>query len=347
MLKSETMRPVAIVGLVACAWLWVGCGGESRGSGGASGGDPGEAGEAGQAQGDGGSAQGDSGSSQGAAGSSSTSGGHLGEGGSTTGGFSTGGEYPPGGALGYGGDGAGSTGHSGNGSGGQGQGGLVVAGGTSNGTGGQAAGGTGQGQGGAIELGGLGGVPACTETDQAATNQYRVRGTTVGTNGTYSDYCTEDGNLVEYSCEMGCDSYALGYGGLPITAGAAGAITSQVLPIVCMPYAIGPVIEAEVNCDGRCQDGTCFGWCPDFGDSLTVSGVSGGEVAMETPNGYSLKCEVTVTQPGYDCAEPILVGTSLNVLALGSCTTAATYFGTDLPNSIGNQACSYGCTVQF
>lgn len=86
-----------------------------------------------------------------------------------------------------------------------------------------------------------------------------------GVNGTFVDHCV-DGNLIDYACEI------LG-GDFPTTT--------------------GEVIFDELDCSGRCQDGTCPDPCLR-GATLRYVSVSedGIHVVTNVDNGWSYQCEL-------------------------------------------------------
>jgi hypothetical protein len=125
----------------------------------------------------------------------------------------------------------------------------VAAGGSSTGDAGRGGGGAQAGSGGAsgesggAGRGGAGGgasseVIVCPERLglPELTLDPEVRQTIEGTNGTFSDECEANGDLVEYTCEMRelCEFE----GG-------------------CAPFPTGRVISRVFECAGACEDGAC------------------------------------------------------------------------------------------
>jgi hypothetical protein len=336
------------------AWLWiagalVACGGGSsdlfdNANGGPVTGEGGEGAET--------ASGGDSGNSGGATGSggAATTGGRA-QGGSSSGGASSGGATTTGGrAEGgneTGGSDAGGESSGGESSAGESSGGMsggMSSGGTSNG--GTSNGGTSTGGAtgvGGKNTGGTGGMAMkCSDPDGA---DYQTRGTAKGTNGSFQDKCVE-GELVEYLCETQvvtgpCElaSAADGAAFRPIGGGP-----SIAPPIDCQVQT-GKVIESHVDCDGRCRDGTCFYWCPDFEDEVEYQDVQGGEVLFENTRTHSrYRCEATFEQGGYDCTDPDLEGRTASVVSLGTCNTTQVVFGTSTGKD-QTQNCTYSCVV--
>jgi hypothetical protein len=283
-----------------------------------------------ESAGKGGSGQGGS-SRGGSAGTGGASGGTGGASGGT-GGSATGGASGRGGGSGgltggsagaTGGVGGAQGGDAGSGAAGAGQGGT---------TGGSSAGLAGGGQ-----SGGGGAGTACSDPDVGAGlgDGTRKQGTAVGTNGSFTDACDESGNLVEHSCELApCISarVAVPFGG---TSGAGG--------ISACPT--GRVVSTTIDCGGHCEDGACFGWCAEQGGQFEVTSVDGTNLTM-TKGDDEYSCAVVFQREGYDCLGQALVGRTLVVTSLGSCTGASTTWGWDDPESAMIQECTFTCTLK-
>lgn len=193
----------------------------------------------------------------------------------------------------------------------------------------------GRGSGGSASQGGAT-TGVCSDSDMNLSAPYKVAAIAVGTNGSFADACDATGNLTEYSCETLCEGGAFTSGN-PISSAA-------IMMPPCTPQQTGRVLSTSVNCGGRCDAGRCFQWCPNQGDKVVASSVTGSTVAMRFA-GYNLSCKVVFTQSGYDCLAPSIAGSQLTAVSLGNCTGTTTVFGTDLPNSAGGQACTYECTL--
>jgi hypothetical protein len=184
--------------------------------------------------------------------------------------------------------------------------------------------------------GGQTATPICSDPDATMTNASKVVSTTIGTNGSFTDTCDSNGNLLEYRCETACNTY---YN--PGLGGASGVPVG----IACLPQPTGKVLPATIDCAGRCSAGHCFEWCPNFSDTVTLVNVGSTGQTIRTAPGYDLGCKVVFTQSGYDCQAASLSGTQVKVVALGACGSTSSTFGTALPNSSGNEACTFECQV--
>lgn len=89
-----------------------------------------------------------------------------------------------------------------------------------------------------------------------------IRRAVSGSNGTYTDHCDGDGNLVEYACEsIGRECWDVEESARP----PAGAPRP---PAPCGPRQTGDVTRHTVDCSGHCRNGSCAGRCPNFGDPI-------------------------------------------------------------------------------
>lgn len=324
------------------AWMWVfavvtACSGKSSDlfdDAGAGAGSEEEGGAAGD-DGAGGSGARDSGGSPGTGGKRAT-GGAIGVGGVTVAGgaIGVGGAIPAGGAVPvFGGTSPGGA---------IGVGGVDVSGGMI-GVGGVSVAGGAISVGGAFTGGNAGGGRGPTACSDPDGTDYKRRGKTTGTNGTFEDRC-EDGNLVEYICELG-----------PCVAMSSGA-EDRAAPALPLPVAGGPgiappppqcitgrVVESLISCGGRCNEGTCFGWCPAAGDEVTYEEVEGGEVVLENASRNArYRCEVQSSTGNADCADPELEGETRKVEAIVSCSAVAVSFATRLSEQA---TCNYRCSI--
>lgn len=95
----------------------------------------------------------------------------------------------------------------------------------------------------------------CMDGDQGSDYPW-VRATTVGADESRTDFCDADGNLIDHECEVIelADS----------VCGCAGECT-------CGAQVTGRIVELPYDCEGDCIDGACIGWCPDGGDSLSIT----------------------------------------------------------------------------
>lgn len=178
----------------------------------------------------------------------------------------------------------------------------------------------------AERIGGGSWVRTCSETDGGDTptaffsESYDVRGTAVGSNGTFTDECDGNGNLVEYSCGFVCRNGS------------------------CSPS--GRVESERVDCAGECVGGACFQWCARPGDMFFVEGVTPeGYVSMrDEETGSSLLCPAVNGLKGVNCTSD-LVGLTLEVLFVDRCADGVTTPAFDHPWLDGDEFCSYGCQL--
>ncbi len=280
----------------------------------------------------------------------SVAGGSGGSGGTVT----TGGTGATGGTVTTGGTGAvGATGGSG---------GTVTAGtggsGATPGAGGSAGSGTGgtAAVGGAGAIGGVagaaavGGVPPggmgggagsvavnCVDPDvgMQGTAAWTVRATTTGENGSFTDTCDENGNLIEYLCETATCGFDTA-GAVPAAGG------SSDVGVPCQPITSRFVISTSVNCAGRCVEGACNWFCASQGDTLTVVEAPGDHVTFED-GGTILDCKPLVELGGFECLSPALLGHTMSVVSLGNCTAQSTVLGADDATTTPGEDCAYEC----
>jgi hypothetical protein len=275
-----------------------------------------------------GGAAGATGATSGRGGAAGSSSGRGGSGGSSAG---------QGGGGGTGGGSGGRGGAAGNAQGGDGAVGGAGAGGVAGSPVGGAGGVSGAGQ------GGVGGAATdCSDPDATGGrgDGSTKKSTTVGTNGSFTDACDADGNLVEHVCEIGpCISARVvpfGGGGGFAQGGSAGG--NAMCPT-------GDVVSRTIDCGGRCTEGTCFGWCAEQGSEFEITGMS-GMTALMAKGSDQYSCEVVFQGDGFDCLDPDLVGRTLVVTSLGACNATSTTFGWNDPEFELVQECTFTCTVE-
>jgi hypothetical protein len=343
--------------LRSTAWFWiagalVACGGGTSDLFDESGGGPvtGEGGEGAE------TSSGGSGKTGGTLGAGGSTGGRAqggnAQGGAASGGTATGGRAQGGGS---GGDPAGGSTNGGSSNGGSSNGGSMNGGSTNGGstnggstnggsaTGGKSSGGVG-GAGGKNTGGGPGGMK-CTDPDGS---DARTRGTAKGTNGSFQDECVQ-GELVEYVCET---EFVVGPNCPTTNAGDAapfrpiGGSPGMIAPPIECVVQTGKVVESQVDCGGRCRDGTCFYWCPSLEDEVEYLQVQGGEVRLQnTTSQFRYQCEVVFERDGVDCSDPDLEGHTAGVYSTGACTATQVVFGTESEADPDVQSCTYDCVL--
>lgn len=237
--------------------------------------------------------------------------------GSSTGGTSgtSGGSGGKGGAIGSGGSGGtGGRGGTGGISGSTGFGGIGGSGGLA---------GT-AGTGGTLGTGGIAGT--CSDPDGPDPT---VRATTVGANGTFTDSCDTNGNLIEYTCEMICN---------------------------CCPnpdpscfVQTGNVVPQTFDCVGTCVEGACVSRCPHDGDALQFSSgdPSGNAQIKNLSDGSSYSCKLIFDATGgYNCTSAT-AGLTATIVSLGIssfCPVGSTGNIGIAPQGYTDEQCAYQCT---
>jgi hypothetical protein len=311
---SDLFGPGSKAGSGGLAASGASSGGSSSNTGGrAAGGNP-AGGRTASGGSDGGGSDGDGGGSDdggsasgGTEAGGSSSGGRAATGGKASGGASTGGKASGGSANG------------GSGTGG------VTTGGSSGATGGSKS---------------TGGATACSETDGA---DVRVQGTSKGLNGSFTDQC-ENGSLIEFYCEKVdvIDPNCL----LSASPNGGDADLAAPRPIPTCQVYTGQVVSTEVDCDGRCKDGTCNYWCPTVEHDVEYHEVGSDSAVLHNEAlDFVYDCRVEWQRDGYDCSDPDLVGSYVGVYSLGTCNLDNIVFGTDTPEEPGIQTCTFDCTL--
>jgi hypothetical protein len=155
-----------------------------------------------------------------------------------------------------------------------------------------------------------------------------LRQSWTGDNGTYTDHCDVNGNLVEYRC--GSPAVCVGVGDhLPVRSEGTGA-----------------VVATEVDCNGSCSEGACRSRCPDFDDVVTYLDIDGVAASFfDETNEQRYDCLLTDDdhRDGFDCTNDPRAGDAEVVTALsrfGSSCTGKTFGGFQLSNN-----CSYRCST--
>jgi hypothetical protein len=158
------------------------------------------------------------------------------------------------------------------------------------------------------------------------------RRTVTGENGTLSDECDQNGNLLEYVCEV-------------VTECGPGPNPE------CNNRQTGDVVPQMFDCAGGCVDGTCVARCPEEGDPVGYVEVAGVDVILENGiDGRRYDCLMSFDQANepYDCTNDPAVGDNTLVFGLGLmsqwCTgTQAFNIGTSMDGQV--QQCTYMCTM--
>jgi hypothetical protein len=196
------------------------------------------------------------------------------------------------------------------------------------------------GGGGAVS--GTAGVAGALCTDSDATNWAETRGTTVGLDGTYTDTCDENFNLIEHSCEFEqCFPLEARDAAMPNPSGGASGIG-----IPCAPMLTGNVIATPVDCRGRCSEGACREFCADFDDVFNVMMAVPGQavILIHAETGQAVSCKAVV-ELGFDCTADALEGTSMTVMALGACSPAYFTMGITYDGTDPAEDCAYECEI--
>ncbi len=204
--------------------------------------------------------------------------------------------------------------------------------GGSTGSGGASTGGT-TGSGGASTGGGAGagGAPITTaclaDAGMAPTPDPADRGTVSGTNGSITDVCDSDGNLVEGVC---------------VTETVCGPGPNP----GCDTFQTGETEEMMFDCSGHCTNGTCPSRCPDFGDTLEFLAVDGsGDATFENEvDRRRYRCVLSLGGCGSATVGQRTVIASLGLRGAFCTGGVIGNVGTALPGDIdpsSPQACTY------
>lgn len=165
-----------------------------------------------------------------------------------------------------------------------------------------------------------------------------VKHSWAGTNGKFEDECDAEGNLIAHFCE-------------PAECGA-----NQ--DPECRSQLSGAVVSQMVNCDGRCQEGTCEAYCPQIGDAVVYVTVDGsGNVVLDSNNDdRNYACTLIADNPNdsVNCTLDPVPQAAGAIVSLGlsqsSCTGGSIgNLGVRLDDAqaTGSQHCSYRCTFLY
>jgi hypothetical protein len=191
---------------------------------------------------------------------------------------------------------------------------------------------------GGISFAGAAGMSTCTDPDGG---DITVRGTTKGTNGTFTDACTAEGDLTEYSCEVKATGAAI-----PCVLAPASEEDARLIAPPGCGTPTGKVVSTLVSCGGLCKEGRCNYWCPAPGQELEYHAVVNGAVSIENHAlDFRYECEVVFAREDYDCASELLVGETTTVFSTGSCNASSIVFGTSSSEDPAVQDCTYSCTL--
>jgi hypothetical protein len=183
-------------------------------------------------------------------------------------------------------------------------------------------------------------IQVTCEADATSSERHddpNVMQSVTGTNGTFSDTCDAQGDLVQYVCEV---ETVCGPGPNP----------------ACETKLTGKVVEENVDCNGGCAGGACDGRCPAYGQQLTYLSVDAdGNVTLENSvDQRKYDCVLLVEGTSYDCKRAPFVGEKGRVASLGLHGTYCTgddfgnigvaIEGVQLPSG-QIQHCSYGCSI--
>jgi hypothetical protein len=179
------------------------------------------------------------------------------------------------------------------------------------------------------------------------------------TAGTFTDHCDENGDLVEYSCEVqyvqspNCGVTGPGGGVLPV---AAAPLADIAVPFCDSTEVVtGNVTEVVTACAGRCEEAICPFECPDYDERLTyvsVDAVTGAAVFAFDRVGHNLSCELIFDRDtdDYSCITDPEAGREVIVPSLGISSRFCLEgdignIGVDDPTYEGIEECAYRCDV--
>jgi hypothetical protein len=168
--------------------------------------------------------------------------------------------------------------------------------------------------------------------------------TYTGTNGTFTDHCDADGNLIDFQCET-------------ISAPCTVAPNCS----SALPIHTGRVVPSRaVDCSGTCSAGHCDGRCPLQGDQITFRGIDmqGRDVVHNGSDGRTYACELnmdTASAANFDCAN-VSAGRTGYVDGVGLkdvfCTSSTVFGavgividGVDTPR--GSATCVFSCGIDY
>ena len=192
--------------------------------------------------------------------------------------------------------------------------------------------------GGLAGVGGTGGNSVCTNPDLGTyATEYETQSTAIGQNGSFTDACDAQGNLIEYICEV--DSSGCTYPNPPINCQR---ITGNVTPVI-------------VNCSGTCNAGACSSYCTHPNDVLAYQSVdrATGATTLSNPTRDAVYvCELIWDREtaDYDCAANPVIGGTAAAVSFGNATLLClpgetSTFGV-APQGTTQQECTYTCTTQ-
>jgi hypothetical protein len=162
-------------------------------------------------------------------------------------------------------------------------------------------------------------------------NPYDEKRELLGDNGAFTDSCDANGNLVSHQCEEIEER-------CPPKPGPQEPVKHMEAP--CWRRS-GRVASSTVDCDGRCDGGTCRTRCPKEGDQLVIVSVGpGGRVVFASaadPRHFACTLSWDDKRDKYDCGSA-KTGDQFEVKGLGLSTTMCTG-GTW--GAVGSGRCSY------
>jgi hypothetical protein len=127
---------------------------------------------------------------------------------------------------------------------------------------------------------------------------FEVRHTVSGLNGTFTDICDENGDLVQYYCDI-YREWDLNYLG---------------------GYQTGDVVSGIMDCDGTCQDGVCTSLCPRIDDTARYLDIKDDAAVLENETmGHVYKCVLIsdFNNDDYDCLSDPAVGSTAVIESVG------------------------------
>ena len=127
-------------------------------------------------------------------------------------------------------------------------------------------------------------VIVCSCAEVSWNDNPAIVSTVTGDNGTFTNTCTDAGNLTQYNCEFikvdpTCDESGLN-------------------PLPCDRIGSGRVSSKKIDCGGRCQSGTCPTRCAEAGDGITVLARNGDSVTLQNAlDPRPFDCKLRLRQP--------------------------------------------------
>lgn len=179
----------------------------------------------------------------------------------------------------------------------------------------------------------------CTDSDNGINPT--ETGTTSGINGTFTDHCTYDNNLIEYHCQ------------LPLCSKSACVCLDppECKSFKCPPCVSGGnVLSQEIDCSGLCENGACPSFCPENNEMLRYTYIREDRIKVELEGKKNYSCLLTFDNKGdnFDCIKDIYIDMNVNAQSGYQWDLCTKEFNMQITaaNIYGDRgACTYKCEV--